>query len=115
MKVCIPMKSSMVGNHFGKAPEFSMFLIEENSIISREIVKNPGRENALVVKLMPEQGVTHIITGAMGSKARAMMQEHQIVVISGVLGSIDTAVLRFIRGELVSTDAPCADEHKCGL
>lgn len=115
MKVCIPMKSTMVGNHFGKAPEFSMFLIEEKNIISREIVKNPGRENGMVLKLMPEHGVTHIITGAMGDKARAVMQEHQIVIISGVLGSIDVTVQRFIRGELVSKDAQCADEHKCGL
>jgi predicted Fe-Mo cluster-binding NifX family protein len=115
MKVCIPMKSTMVGNHFGKAPEFSMFLIEENNIISREIIKNPGRENGMVLKLMPEQCVTHIITGAMGDKARTVMQEYQIVVISGVLGSIDATVQRFIRGELASKDAPCAGEHKCGL
>jgi predicted Fe-Mo cluster-binding NifX family protein len=109
------MKSTMVNNHFGKAPEFSIFLIEEKNIISREIVKNPGRENAMVVKMMPEQGVTHIITGAMGSKARDMMRDHQIIVITGVLGSIETNVQRFINGELVSKDAPCADEHKCGL
>lgn len=115
MKVCVPMKSTMVGNHFGKAPEFSMFIVEGGGIVSREIVKNPGRENGMVVKLMPEQGVTHIITGAMGSKARGIMEEHRIAVITGVMGSIDTAVERFLKGELASKDAPCAGEHKCGL
>lgn len=115
MKVCVPMKSTMVHNHFGKAPEFTMAIVEGGKVISKEIVKNPGRENQLVIKLMPEQGVTHIITGGMGEKAKGMLREHNIVIITGVLGSIDTNLERFMKGELASKDAPCANEHKCGL
>jgi len=58
MKICVPMKSSMVHNHFGKAPEFMLLTVEERKVTSKEVVKNPGREKGAILELMPALGVT---------------------------------------------------------
>ena len=113
MKICVPMKSTMVHNHFGKAPEFMLITIEEKAIVSRETMANPGREKGAVLELMPAHGVTHIIAGGMGEKAKGILKEHNIVVVTGALGSIDNVVDRFIKGELKPAGVACCDENLC--
>jgi len=114
MKICVPMKSSMVHNHFGKAPEFMLIKIEEHTVVSKDIIKNPGREKGAVLELMPVLGVTHIISGGMGERAKGILGEKNIVIITGALGSIDNAVDRFLKGELKAVDAPCCEDNVCG-
>jgi predicted Fe-Mo cluster-binding NifX family protein len=114
VKICVPMKSSMVHNHFGKAPEFMLISVEERTILGRETIKNPGREKGAVLELMPANGVTHVIAGGMGVRAKGILAEHNIVIITGALGSIDTVVERFLKGELRSTEAPCCGDNLCG-
>jgi len=71
MKICVPMKSTMVHNHFGKAPEFMLLVVEEGKVVSRETIKNPGREKGAVLELMPaRRSVTHVSLGRHG-RARA--------------------------------------------
>lgn len=113
MKICVPMKSSMVHNHFGKAPEFMLLTVEEREVTSKEIVKNPGREKGAVLELMPAHGVTHIIAGGMGERARGILKEKNIVIVTGALGSIDNVVNRFLKGELKPVEAPCCGDNLC--
>jgi predicted Fe-Mo cluster-binding NifX family protein len=114
VKLCVPMKSSMVHNHFGKAPEFMLITVEEKTILGRETIKNPGREKGAALELMPAHGVTHVIAGGMGVRAKGILAEHGIVIITGALGSIDNAVERFLKGELRSAEAPCCGDNLCG-
>lgn len=115
MKICVPMKSTMIHNHFGRAPEFTMIVVEAKNVVSREVVKNPGREQGHVPNMMPEHGVTHVIAGGIGQRAKTILKGHNIVVISGVMGSIDNALDRFIKGELKSQDKECCGDNVCGL
>jgi predicted Fe-Mo cluster-binding NifX family protein len=114
MKICVPMKGTMVNNHFGKASEFMLLVVEDNKIASREVVPNPGREKGAVLELMPAYGVTHIITGGMGERAKGVFREQHIVIVTGALGSIDNNVDRFLKGELKPADVPCCNENLCG-
>ena len=114
MKICIPMKSTMVHNHFGKAPEFMLITVVEMAVVSRETMPNPGREKGAVLELMPAHGVTHIITGGMGEKAKGVLKAHNIVVVTGALGSIDNAVDRFLKGELKPAEMACCGDNLCG-
>jgi predicted Fe-Mo cluster-binding NifX family protein len=107
MKVCIPMEGTEVSQHFGHTPEFLIVGIEEGKIISREVYKSPGHEPGLLPKVMSEFGVTHVIAGGLGNKAREMFNERNISVISGVTGNIDDAIQMFIDGKLVSGKNLC--------
>jgi predicted Fe-Mo cluster-binding NifX family protein len=107
MKVCIPMEGTSVSQHFGHTPEFLIVTIEDGKIISREVYKSPGHEPGLLPKVMSEFGVTHVIAGGLGHKAREMFNERNITVISGVTGEIDDAVQALIDGKLVSGKNLC--------
>ena len=114
MKICVPMKGTMVHNHFGKAPEFMLLTVEERNVTSREVVGNPGREKGAVLELMPAHGVTHVISGGMGERARGILREKDIVIVTGALGSIENVVGRFLKGELKPAEAPCCGDNLCG-
>lgn len=114
MKICVPMKSTMVHNHFGKAPEFMLLVVEERKVISKEVIPNPGREKGAVIELMPAHGVTHVIAGGMGTRAKGILRERGIVIVTGALGSIDNSVDRFLKGELRSEEAACCNDNLCG-
>jgi predicted Fe-Mo cluster-binding NifX family protein len=107
MKVCIPMEGTTVSQHFGHTPEFLIVTIEDGKIISREIFKSPGHEPGLLPKIMSEFGVTDVIAGGLGNKAREMFNERNITVISGVTGTIDDAIQAFIAGKLVAGKNLC--------
>ncbi len=114
MKICVPMKGTMVHNHFGKAPEFMLLAIEGRAVVAREVVPNPGREKGAVLELMPAHGVTHVIAGGMGARAKEILGQRRIVIVTGALGSIENAVDRFLRGELGSAEAACCNDNLCG-
>lgn len=113
MKACMPRSSKMVGRHFGKSPEFACFIIDDGKVVSTEVHANPGRDKVNVPEMVVGFGATHVIAYGIGSKAKAILSERGVAVISGAAGSIDTVLERFVKGELKSGDAPCAGEHVC--
>jgi predicted Fe-Mo cluster-binding NifX family protein len=101
------MEGTTVSQHYGHTPEFQIVTIEDGKIVSREVYKSPGHEPGLLPKVMAEFGVTHVIAGGLGNKAREMFNERNITVISGVTGDIDDAIRAFIDGKLVSGKNLC--------
>jgi predicted Fe-Mo cluster-binding NifX family protein len=103
----------MVGRHFGKAPEFILITIDNGKAVSSDAFPNPGRDKVNVPVMVAGFGPTHIISGAVGTKAKDVFKEKNIIVITGALGSIDTILDRFLKGQLSSKDAICAGENIC--
>ena len=114
MKVCIPKSGRMIKRHFGKAEEFAFVVIEEGKIASVEVVPNPGREKVGVPKFVAAYGTTHVIAAGIGNPAIAILNKEGVEVYAGALGSIDTILERFMKGELKSKKMSCAGENKCG-
>ncbi len=113
MKVCVPKSGKMVGRHFGKAPEFACFLIDMGKVASSEVHANPGRDMINVPEMVAGLGATHVIAYGIGGKARGILSEKGVTIISGAAGSIDTILEKFLKGELRPYDASCAGEHAC--
>jgi predicted Fe-Mo cluster-binding NifX family protein len=107
MKVCIPIEGTMVSQHFGHTPEFLIVAVENGKVVSRKVEKSPGHEPGLLPKLMASWGVTHVITGGLGQKAREMFNERNIKVISGVTGTAEDALHTFLEGKLVAGENLC--------
>jgi predicted Fe-Mo cluster-binding NifX family protein len=101
------MEGKTVSQHFGHTPEFLIVSIKDGKIVSREVYKSPGHEPGLLPKIMAEFGVTCVIAGGLGNKAREMFDERNIAVISGVTGDIDDAIQKFMDGKLVSGKNLC--------
>ncbi len=100
MIVAIAKDGTVVSQHFGQCEGYSLFVIEEGRIVSREEIANPGHAPGVLPQLMADKNADIVIAGGMGPKAIDNFCLHGIDVILGVSGSIDDAIERFINGEL---------------
>ena len=113
MKVCIPKSDAKVTRHFGKAPEFAFIEVDGGTVVTTEIVPNPGREKVTVPLFVVEHGATQVIASGIGPKAIGILHEHSVEVFEGAVGNVDTVLDRFLRGELKHHQVKCAGEHVC--
>jgi predicted Fe-Mo cluster-binding NifX family protein len=114
MIVCIPKSDNKVSRHFGKAPEFALVSVDGSALLSAVVIPNPGREKVKVPAFVAALGATCVIAAGIGNPAVAMLGEQGIEVYAGAMGSIDTVLERFLKGELKSKKMSCAGENKCG-
>jgi len=55
-KIAVPVQGNNVSTHFGYAPHFKMFSVEDNSITKEEVLENPGHQPGFTANAAP-QGV----------------------------------------------------------
>ncbi|WP_052309915.1 NifB/NifX family molybdenum-iron cluster-binding protein [Methanocella arvoryzae] len=119
MKVCIPKSDAKVSRHFGKAPEFAFYTVEEGKVTCTEFVPNPGREKGQVPHLIIEHQATHVVAAAIGPQAVGIFHEKSIEVYPDAIGMVDTILERFLKGELKpavnKSQTPCAGDNICGV
>jgi predicted Fe-Mo cluster-binding NifX family protein len=114
MKVCIPSNDRKVSRNFGKAAEFLILNVEDEKVISAEVIPNPGREKVKVPVFVAALGITHVIAGGIGNPAIAIFKGEGIEVTSGAEGPIEIVIEKYFSGTLESKKMSCAGENKCG-
>ncbi|MBA7629340.1 hypothetical protein ES703_36839 [subsurface metagenome] len=108
MKIAISTdEGNFVSPHFGRCPYFTIIEIEEGEILNKDTIENPGHRPAFLPQFLSEIGVSCIITGGMGHRARELFAEKNIEIIVGVTGKIDEVIPSFISGELKSGESLC--------
>lgn len=107
MKYAISTDSSMVSQHFGRCPEFTIVEIEENEVKDKEIIKNPGHKPGYLPKFLNNRGVDCIISGGMGRRAISHFDKFDIKAVTGLKGSVDKLIEKIKEGKLKSNKNPC--------
>lgn len=107
MKIAISTQGDFVSAHFGRCPHFTLIEVDHNRITSKETIENPGHHPGFLPEFLAAEGVTHIIAGGMGQRARQLFEERNIIPILGVDLSLQEAISQFLQGCLKSNDAPC--------
>ena len=92
---------------FSRAPEFTFVKIEDNKIIEKEILPNPGHTVGSIPKFVSEQGAKLMIASGMGPRAVEFFHGFGIEVIMGINGDIDDVIEKFINGTLEGGDSSC--------
>ena len=104
--------------HFGKTEFFKVYEVEDNKVVSGEVMGSNGTGHGALAGLLAEQDVDVLICGGIGGGAQAALQEAGIELYAGASGDADEAVETYLRGELVSSGANCnhhhEDGHSCG-
>jgi len=108
MRVAISTDGSDVSAHFGRCPHFTIVDIENNNIIKRETIENPGHHPGFLPKFLSEQGVNAIVAGGMGQRAAGLFAECGIEVVTGVTGNIDNTVKKLAEGTLEGGESLCS-------
>ena len=108
MKIAISTDSREICPHFGRAPDFTFVTFEDNKVVDKKVLPNPGHTVGSIPQFINEQGATCIITGGMGHRATGFFQQYGIEVIMGVSGTVDDVIRKIIDGTLEGGESICA-------
>lgn len=107
-KIAVPVQGNNVSTHFGHAPAFKIFSVEDDKIQKEEFLENPGHEPGLLPKLLSDAGAEIIIASGMGQKAITLFEKDNIEVVCGAKGEALTAVKNYLADQLKTTDNACS-------
>ena len=122
MKIAVTYDNGDVFQHFGRTEEFKVYNIEDNKVVSSEVVSSNGRGHGELVQVLKEINAEVLICGGIGEGARSVLVENGIRLYGGTSGNCDEKVERLLSGELEYTaEANCSHhehegdgEHNCG-
>ena len=119
MKIAATYDNGNIFQHFGKTEFFKVYEVEDNKVVSSEVIGSNGTGHGALAGLLAEQGISVLICGGIGGGAQSALAEAGIELCSGAQGDADTAVEAYLKGELVSTGVNCdhhhhEEGHSCG-
>ena len=114
MKIAVTYDNGNIFQHFGKTEFFKVYEVEDNKVVSGEVMGSNGTGHGALAGLLAEQDVDVLICGGIGGGAQAALQEAGIELYAGASGDADEAVETYLRGELVSSGANCNHHHEDG-
>lgn len=112
-RVKIAVTSTESGNvheHFGRCETFTIYELEGDNLIHREVLKNTGSGHEEVANFIKELGANVVICGGIGAPAMNLLMEAGILVIPGMQGDVDIATASYLDGAIYAEEA----ESSCG-
>lgn len=119
MKIAVTYDNGEIFQHFGKTESFKVYEVEDNKVVSSEVIGSNGTGHGALAGLLAEQGVNVLICGGIGGGAQTALTEAGIELCAGAQGNTDQAVENYLKGELVSSGSNCdhhhhEEGHSCG-
>ena len=114
MKIAVTYDNGNIFQHFGKTEFFKVYEVEDNKVISSEVIGSNGTGHGALAGLLAEQDVDVLVGGGSAGGAQAALEEAGVELCAGAQGDVDQAVEAYLKGELVSTGANCDHHHEEG-
>lgn len=114
MKIAVTYDNGNIFQHFGKTEFFKVYEVENNQVISSEVISSNGAGHGALAELLGNQSVDLLICGGIGGGAQTALADEGVEVCSGVQGDVDQAVEAYLKGELVSAGVNCDHHHEEG-
>ncbi|MBS6735234.1 MAG: FKBP-type peptidyl-prolyl cis-trans isomerase [Clostridiales bacterium] len=118
MKIAVTYDNGNIFQHFGKTEFFKVYQVEDNRVVSSEVIGSNGVGHGALAGLLAGQSVDVLICGGIGGGAQTALTEAGVKLCSGAEGDADQAVEAYLKGELVSVGANCdhhhGEGHSCG-
>lgn len=119
MKIAVTYDNGNVFQHFGRTENFKVYIVEDNKVISSEIIGSNGIGHGALAGLLANEEIEVLICGGIGAGAQNALAEAGITLVAGAEGNTDDVVASYLAGELISTGANCdhhdhEEGHSCG-
>jgi len=116
MRIAIPYYMGKIFQHFGHAPQFKVYELENRQVLMELVVEVEKQGHEAVAELLRSMDVRVVICGNIGDGAMRALQQAGIVFYGGVTGEADEAITALIEGGLkYDPDIRCeAHDHACG-
>jgi predicted Fe-Mo cluster-binding NifX family protein len=106
-KIAVATDNNNASGHFGHCQGFTIYETDKKEVLKRSFTPNPGHRPGFLPRYLKEMDVDVIISGNMGASAQDLFNENGIQVIVGAEGDIDDLVMKYLSGELSSTNSFC--------
>lgn len=116
-RIAVTYDNGQVFQHFGKTENFKVYEVEDNKIISSEVIGSNGAGHGALAGLLSENKIDVLICGGIGGGAQAALAENGIELCAGASGDVDAVVESYLKGELVNAGVTCnhhGEGHSCG-
>jgi predicted Fe-Mo cluster-binding NifX family protein len=121
MKIAIATEGSTVAPHFGRCPEYTLYNVKDGSVTDKTVIPNPGHEPGFLPEYLSKLGVSCIIAGGMGMRAKNLFAGKSIQTVVGATGLVDEVAEAFAAGTLKGGESLCEHgqgehpgNHNCG-
>lgn len=126
MRIAVTYENGNIFQHFGHTEQFKVYDIENNQVVSSEIVGTNGSGHGALAGVLNALNADILICGGIGGGAQAALAAAGIKLYGGVSGNADEAVNAFLSGKLdYNPDVKCnhhgehhhegsCGEHGCG-
>ena len=120
MKIAVTYEKGLIFQHFGHSEKFKIYEVENNKIITSQIVNSNGNGHGALAGFLANLGVEILICGGIGLGARNALASVNIQVYPGTNGNVDLIIQDFIQGNLnfdPNTECHHHDhehDHQCG-
>ncbi|MBN1682537.1 NifB/NifX family molybdenum-iron cluster-binding protein [Candidatus Bathyarchaeota archaeon] len=117
MKIAIPVtneKGDILEEHFGRAPYFSLYTIENGKILEKTVKINDS-DHFGGIGQPPERieamGAKIVISSGMGMKAIQMFQNKKIAILEAVSKNADSNVDEYLKSGLKELTQGCLHDN----
>ena len=113
MKIAVTYDKGEVFQHFGHTENFKVYTIEDDKILSSEIISSNGTGHESLAGMLKGLGIETLICGGIGGGAKVALAQEEITVYPGVSGNADDAVKAFLNGTLnYNPNTLCSHHHE---
>ena len=111
MKIAVTYENEQIFQHFGHTEQFKVYEIEDNTIISSEVIDTNGQGHGALAGLVKTIGSDVLICGGVGGGEQISLADAGIKLYGGVSGSCDAAVEAFLANNLGYNPNVRCDHH----
>lgn len=93
--IAVPVdEKGILDSHFGHCKFFALLQVEDENVVSEELLTPPPHEPGVLPKWLAEKGVTDVLAGGMGHKAIQIFNYNDVNVFVGApkLSAKDLAI-----------------------
>lgn len=122
MRIAVTYENGEIFQHFGHTEQFKVYDIQDNKVISSEVVGTNGSGHGALAGVLQALNADVLICGGIGGGAQAALAAAGIRLYGGVSGNADDAVAALLSGSLnFNPDVHCdhhdhqhGEGHTCG-
>ena len=108
MKIAVTCFQDAVFAHFGRTPEFAIYLVEDGKIVKEERLAAPAEGHGALAGFLKTQNVNTLICGGIGGGAINALRAAGIKVFTGASGKVREQAESLLAGQLPQLgDANC--------
>ncbi|MEY8455452.1 NifB/NifX family molybdenum-iron cluster-binding protein [Turicimonas muris] len=112
MLVATPYSNDEICQHFGHAPQFKLFTVEDGKVVESVVIDTVGSGHNALAAFLADHNVDIVICGGIGQGAIVSLAMAGIDIVPGVAGSPDKAVKELLEGTLVAgAVSGCGGHH----